>query len=433
MSALAQIALNLGAVVSGSDLVQNEQTEALKKKGASIFVGHDKHNVYDAEYVIYSSAIKGDNPEFLRARKMGALLLSRAEFLAEIAKEYECVIAISGCHGKTTTTGMVAKMLIDAGLNPTVHIGGELDFLGGNVRIGDNKFFVTEACEFMGNFLYLSPTISVILNVGADHLDYYKTFDNVKRAFYAFSKRTQKDGFIVYNYDSKDICLPTNISKIGFSMENKGQVYACNISCNNEGKFSFMPIIDGAVKGRVFLNIFGKHNIYNALACIAIGNILKIPYQTMQQSLNGFGGARRRFEKMGNLNGAEIIIDYAHHPDEIKSSIETARIFTKNEVVAIFQSHTYSRTAALFDEFIRAFWGADKVAFYPIFPAREQPMPGITHKALCERCKEFMDAVSVDDDSELLNYIYANAKAGNTILLLGAGDYIKVCDKIKFE
>ena len=434
LSALATFAISFGAVVSGSDITKNEQTEKLENSGAIIFEGHRPQQVFGCDVVVYSSAIKEDNEELKEARFQKILVLKRAEFLNEIAKEYKMVIAVSGSHGKTTTTAMIAKILIDAGLNPSVHIGGNYRYIGGNYRVGGKEFFITEACEYKDNFLYLSPNVSVVLNIAADHLDYFKTLENIKLSFFKFAKKTQKHGFIVANADEKCLKLPKFRKKYSFSVENKGYLNAANIRQETDGTFSFNPILDGAVKPRVKLGVLGQHNIYNALSSMLVCLFLGIDLKKISHSLKTFYGVDRRFQVVGTINGAKIIIDYAHHPEEIEKSIKTAKMFTKGHVFAVFQPHTYTRTASLFDDFIYSLKEADIRAYYAIFPAREDPMPGITHVALAQKSNELnLPAISIDSEAALFSAIIKYASKNNTIILLGAGDFVKIVKKLPLE
>ena len=432
LSALAVMCKAMGAEVSGSDLAEGNKAKELRQLGIAVFIGHSKQNVKNSEIVVYSSAVSEDNVELRYAKEHKLKVLKRATLLGEISKQYETTIAVSGCHGKTTTTAMIGKMLVDFNLDPTIHIGGEFSFIGGNVRVGGKRFFVTEACEYKNNFLKLRPDISVVLNVEPDHLDFFKTFENVKLGFYKFLSKTKHT--IVINADCEHIVIPQDRKVINFSLNNIGFVNAVNLELNLDGTYSFDYILDGAIRGRIKLAVCGKHNIYNALACIVVGEVLKIPPSNYIKSLESFKGVDRRFQLMGTINKTNFIIDYAHHPTEIESSIKTAKTFTKGEVIAIFQPHTFSRTQSLFCEFISSLMLADKSAFYKIYPAREEPIEGITHFSLAQKAKTMgAKSIAISDYDELVNFIYSNAKIGNTILLLGAGDYVDVCNKLKFD
>lgn len=435
LSALAVLAKDLGAEVSGSDLLGDERKAAwLRERGIKVFVGHSWVNAVGADIIVFSSAIGEDNPELVYAKKIGIRILKRAEFLGEIADGYEIVIAIAGSHGKTTTTAMLAKILIDYGLNPTVHIGGEYSFIGGNVRIGGRKIFVTEACEYKNNFLFLSPTISVVLNVEPDHLDFFKSFDRVKSGFYHFIKNTSNKGLAVINADDKDIVCPILKNRLTFSLENKGDICAVNLELNDDGTYSFDYLIDGWIGGKIKLSVCGRHNVFNALAAMLVAESLGVPFEKISKSLSEFNGVDRRFQLVGKINGANIIIDYAHHPTEIKASIETAKTWTKGKVVAIFQPHTYTRTQAFFNEFVSSLSCADKSAIFKIYPAREPEILGVTHCALARAGQaEGLDCCALDDYGALVSYILGVAEAGDTVLLLGAGDFVKVVDELMFD
>ena len=430
LSALAQLALNKGAIVTGSDISKSDETEKLENLGVSVFYCHKKENVVGSDVVIYSSAIKEDNPELVEAKQRKLKIMKRAELLAEISKEFPVTIAVCGSHGKTTTTAMVANLLINAKLDPTVHLGGEYGFIGGNVRIGGGDFFVTEACEYKDNFLYLTPQISVCLNVSPDHLDYFKTFDNVKTSFGKFINRTR--GIVISNSD--DNYLVKQKHQLTFSIENKGDVCAVNIKEYERGKFSFDVIFDGSKRFNVKLGVYGRHNIYNALSAICVGFALKINEKIIKCAIEGFTGVDRRFQEVGLINGAKIIVDYAHHPDEIKASIISAKNIAKGRVIAIFQPHTFTRTKAFLNEFAESLALADKVAVFKIYPAREVPISGVDHNLLAELIrKNAKDCSAIDNYCELAEYIYDNCRKDDVILIMGAGDYVKICKMMKFD
>ncbi|MBO4570070.1 MAG: UDP-N-acetylmuramate--L-alanine ligase [Clostridia bacterium] len=431
LSCLAKISLSKGAIVSGSDISINEETKTLESLGVKIFYKHEEGNVLGVDIVVYSSAIKEDNVELQKAQKLGLTILKRAEFLAKIAGEYKTTIAISGSHGKTTTTAMVANLLILAGLNPTVHLGGEYSKIGGNTLIGGNDYFVTEACEYKDNFLYLSPQISVCLNVCADHLDYFKNLQNLRCSFKKFIN-LNKNGVVICNAD--DDFLANLNSNLTFSMENRGDVCAVNIYEYTAGKFAFDVICDGATLGNIKLNVYGKHNIFNALATICVGNALNIDFNIIKNSLEEFSGVDRRFQEVGEINGAKIIIDYAHHPDEIKSSIFSAKMIAKNKVIAVFQPHTYTRTQSFMGEFAKSLSLADRVGVYKIYPAREEKIEGVSNITLSNEVNKIKKISSyLNDYVELIAFINSKCKKGNVVLILGAGDYVSVVKELKFD
>ena len=434
LSALAVLLSREGARVTGSDLDETEAAR-LRTLGITVFVGHRKENILsDTDMVVFSSAISDNNPELIEAKRRGLVLLSRAELLSEISKRYGCVIAVAGSHGKTTTTAMIASMLIDAGLNPTVHVGGWFSKIGGNVRVGSKAYFVTEACEYKNNFLKLCPDTAVILNVQADHLDFFKTFAGVVKGFFSFAQKIKHDGALIYNADDQNMNFPEGANAVGFSVENGGDINAANIKMQRNGTYSFDCIFDGSTLGRVHLSVCGEHNIKNALATILVGLHLGIDFKTIAKSVGAFCGVDRRFQLLGTMNGAAVYSDYAHHPTEIKASIKTAKSFTAGKILAVFQPHTYTRTAAFFDDFISSVADADERAFYSIFPARERPMSGITHTALAQKsCKLGLNARAIDDKNALFKLIAEFAAPNNTILLLGAGNMQNLCKELKFD
>lgn len=434
MSALAIMAQAKGAIVSGSDLCQSDVVHKLRERGICVYGKHASANVQGADIVVYTSAIDEHNVELVFALENNILVLKRAEFLGELAKSYKQVVAVAGCHGKTTVTAMVSQILIDAGLNPTVHLGGQFLYIGGNVRLGSNEILLTEACEFKNNFFYLKPTISVVLNVQPDHLDFFKNFKNVKLAFKKFLSNTDKFGFAIVNADDPAIFCPKRVRKISFSQNNVGCINAVNLKLHDDGTYSFDCLFDGSIRESIRLCVVGEHNVYNAMASIMVGLCLGVPFSSIAKSLSNFKGVDRRFQLVGKIKGANIIIDYAHHPTEIEAGIISAKVFTKNKVVAIFQPHTYSRTQAFMKEFVESLSGADKVAFYKIFPAREAPIEGIDHFALASLAQENgKSAVALSNYAELKKYIYDNAENGNTILLLGAGDFVSICHELEFD
>ena len=429
LSALALLTIARGAVVSGSDIVESDQTLTLKTAGAKIFIGHDARNVMGASVVVYSSAIKEENPEIIYAKKHNIKLIKRAELLAAIAKEYPVTVAIAGSHGKTTTTAMISQILINAGFDPTVHVGGEFRYIGGNVKIGGGGVFVTEACEYMDNFLYLTPTVGVCLNVSPDHLDYFKTFNNIQTSFKKFISQSE---IVISNAD--DATLGLNKHNLTFSINNKGQLCAVNICEYKPGLFSFDCLYDGAIITRIYLNIYGKHNIYNALAAIGVGILFKIDIKFIKKSIEHFSGVGRRFEQIGEINGAKIIIDYAHHPDEIAASIKAAAKITSNRVIAIFQPHTFTRTQALLKEFAASLAEASEVAVFKIYSAREKPIDGVDNRLLSNEVNKLgTPSVSIDDYQTLKEFIASRSVSGDVILILGAGDYVKACKELPFD
>ena len=364
MSALAKH-LNLqGFLVSGSDLSANNTAE-LKALGISVYDNHDEKNVKDVDLIVYTSAIKQDNPEFIYAIKNGVPLLKRSELLGQIIDNYKTSIAISGCHGKTTTTDMLAKVLISANLNPTVFLGGE-DKNFSNYLCGTGDIVITEACEYQKNFLDLHPKISVILNIDNDHLDTYKNLEQTTNAFYEFSKKS----ISITNVDdenAKKICTPSSIT---FAKNNNADYTAKNLSYNGRG-YSFTVYSSGKRLGRIRLKIVGEHNVYNALAVVAVSELLKVPFCKVKSAIESFSGVKRRNEFIGKIFNMDIYCDYAHHPKEISAMLRAYRK-QSDEIITVFQPHTYSRTKLLIDDFINCFENCSPLIIYKTYPAREK-------------------------------------------------------------
>ncbi len=364
MSALAKHLSAQGYLVSGSDISANN-TKELKKLGIKIYDKHNAKNVIGADTVVYTSAISENNPELSFAIKNNIPLIKRSELLGQIMDRYKTSIAISGSHGKTTTTAMLAKVLICANLSPTIFLGGS-DKSFGNYINGSGDIIVAEACEYQRNFLDLKPKISIILNIDSDHLDTYKNIEQTAKAFYKFSKNS----ISIINIDdkmAKGICTATTVS---FAKDSTASFMAKNISYNGKG-YSFTVYLGGRRLGRIRLSLEGEHNIYNALSVVAVANLLKVPFHVVKTSLESFSGVKRRNEFIGKTFGMEFYCDYAHHPKEISAMLSTYNK-QKDRYITIFQPHTYSRTRLLIDEFINCFNTCSPLIIYKTYPAREK-------------------------------------------------------------
>jgi len=359
-------------------------------------------------------------------------IISRSKMLGVVAKNYKNVISIAGCHGKTTTTGMISTIFLDANKNPTIHIGGLMDKINGNVYVGDNEFFITEACEYCDSFLSLKSDVSVILNVQPDHLDYFKTFTNVKKSFKKFAENTKKGGFVVYNRDDENSHLSYKKHSLSFSLNGFGVVSAKNIKEYENGKYQFTCCVLGNRLFTCKLKVYGKHNVENALASITVALYYGIEPMVIKKALENFKGIKRRFEDYGDKNGVKIIHDYAHHPTEIKAIIDTAKSLTEKDVFVIFQPHTYSRTKLLYDEFLNCFKGAKETLIYKVYSAREKESEGINEKELSYGLSlNGEKAFSFDSYLKMKEHILSKAKDGDIILILGAGDIENFASFIK--
>ena len=436
LSAIAEILISRGYEVSGSDMRESEITERLINNGAHIYLGHRAKNVDNVDLVIYSSAIGNDNPELARAEELGITSITRAQALGLLMDEYENSIAISGTHGKTTTTSMVSLILKDAGKEPTVLVGGNLAEINGNVYIGDSKYFVTEACEYMDSFLNLKPKIEIILNIDSDHLDYFKDVEHIASSFDKFAKLVPQDGAVIA-YDANPFVKSVieNIpNAVTFGLNESCDYFATDIDFDNEGMPRFTVNHGGKALCRVALSIPGEHNILNALSAFACSHILGVDVDKIVDTLEGYTGIQRRFDVLGKTsNNIKIIDDYAHHPTEIKATLAAVRNMKHNNLWCLFQPHTYTRTMALLDDFATAFGEADKVVLAEIYAAREKNIYKISSKTLVNKIKEsdpVKDVYFFKDFEEIANFVYNNAEEGDLVITMGAGDIYKVGEMI---
>lgn len=429
MSGLAQILLKRGYTVSGSDMKASPLTKKLSELGAEIYIGHDKNNLKNVDLVIYTAAIPDTNPELAEAKLLNLPLLTRAEFLGLIMKGHKYNVAISGTHGKTTTTSMISHITLEENLDPTILVGGELDIIDGNVRTGKSEYFITEACEYKASFLKFYPYIGIILNVDADHLDYYKDIDDIQNTFEKFTNLIPKDGYLIANADdarTSAIASETNCNVITFGIDN-GTITAKNISFDTKGCASFDVYNANDFLFNIKLNVPGKHNILNALASISCALILNINKSSILNGLSSFGGTHRRFEYKGEKNGVTVIDDYAHHPTEIKATLSAAKNYPHKRIICIFQPHTYSRTLSLFDEFSKAFSDTDELILADIYAAREKDTGVVSSNTLANSIrKNNVKCENIHSFQEIVTYLNNNLKEGDLLLTVGAGNIFEV-------
>ncbi len=431
MSAIAEILLTQGFSVSGSDLRASENTEYLKKLGAEIIIGHRKENISDADVVVYSSAVKiKENPETLAAFEANIPVLRRAEMLAEVTRLKYC-LAVSGTHGKTTTSSMCGITLMNAGFEPTVIVGGRLGGLGGsNARLGKGDWTVVEADEYDRSFLQLLPTIAIINNIEPEHMDIYKDYDDLKDTFIKFANKVPFYGFIAACIDDegiKDILPEIKKKVITFGLSKSADYRADSIR-HNEFSSEFIVYKNGESLGTMKINIPGVHNVKNALATIAVSMELGIGFAEIAAALGSFTGVNRRFEIKGELQGMLIIDDYAHHPTEIKATLQAAKEGFDRRIIAVFQPHTYTRTAEFYDDFARSFDDADILIVMDVYAARENPIDGINGKLVADYAVKYNHrnvyyCPTLDDVYNLVLDIY---KPEDMLLTLGAGDIWKL-------
>ncbi|GAA0071359.1 UDP-N-acetylmuramate--L-alanine ligase [Clostridium sardiniense] len=432
MSGLAAVLLNNGFKVSGSDSKESNITNSLKAKGAEIHIGHRRENIQDVDLVVYTAAIPQDNPEIVEAKNKNIHLMDRAEFLGHIMKGHKYNVAVAGTHGKTTTTSMITNITLKADLDPTILVGGEVDVIGGNYRIGNSEYFVTEACEYKESFLRFFPYIGIILNIDADHLDYYRDLNHITETFKKFSKLIPKDGYLIgYNEDSNVAKIleeaDCNVLSYGFSNAN---VTAKNIEYNNMGCASFTVCKDGEELFNLKLNMPGKHNVLNALSSVCVGLIFGLSYDDITEGLAECRGAHKRFEYKGEANGVTVIDDYAHHPVEIKATLNTAKKIPHGKTFCVFQPHTYTRTKTLFDDFTTAFNNTDELVLMDIYAAREKDTGLVSSDELGDAIRATgVKCTNVHSHDEAVKYIKQHIKSGDMLLTVGAGDVVIVGEK----
>ena len=433
MSGIAKLFLCHGIKVSGSDLKRTAITDELLNAGAKIFIGHDAKNVCDSDTVIYSSAIKNDNPEFVQAKKQQTRLIKRAEALAELMKN-KSVITVAGSHGKTTTTSLVSFLLMEAGLSPTVAIGGILKNIDKNACSGKGKLFVAEADESDGSFLCYAPRYSIITNIDYEHLDYYKDFKNEVGAFKDFLNKTDKNGCAFCCWDDVNLrgILKNYKNKcITFGLSEGADIYPRNVSL-----FGLTSEFDCFYKGkfvdRFYLSLGGEHNVSNCLSVIALGLELGIGLKVIKSALNKYKGADRRQEVKFKDSDYTIIDDYAHHPTEIKATLAAIKNLKSKRVIAIFQPHRFSRTKLLFDEFTKCFNLADLLIITDIYPASELPIPEVTAENLVKKIKDDFPRKRVHFvlKENIVEHIVKIIRPNDIVITLGAGDIVKTCEEL---
>lgn len=431
MSGLAEILLERGYRVSGSDLRQSGLTARLKSKGATVYQGHNAHNIREADLIVYTAAVKDDNPELMEAKKQNIPYMSRATLLGQIMETFRFSIGVAGAHGKTTTTSMLSIMMNHAGLDPTILVGGELDEIGGNVQIGQSEYFITEACEYMDSFLKFHPYMAIILNIDKDHLDYFKDMNQIYDSFVNFANLVPKSGYVIGCGDDPLVARlmeEVNCSAISYGIDHPCHWLAHDIVYDKEGHSSFSVENNGRNLGQYTLKVPGKHNIYNALASIAACDIIGIPSDSMQEALLHYGGTHRRFEVKGKTcNQAVIIDDYAHHPTEIKATIRAALNYPHNRIWCIFQPHTYTRTKKLFQDFTEAFHGVDFLILADIYAAREKFTGDISSEMLAEAiARKDQNCTYISKFSLITDYVREHAKPGDLIITMGAGNIYEI-------
>lgn len=429
MSSLAKLLLSNGHIISGSDMNMSKNVEELINLGAKIDIGHSSENIKNPDMIVYTAAVKKDNPELTCGLSKNILTVERCDLLGEIMLLYKNAINISGTHGKTTTTAMMSEVFLDAGLMPTVSIGGDFEKIGGNLNIGKDDFFICEACEYVESFLKFHPFATIILNIEEDHLDYFKDIEHIKGSFLKFANLTDENGFVVINKEDKEcveISKDINRKVYTFGFSDSCDCYAKNIQFKG-GKPTFDVYYNKEFKGNIELGVLGEHNILNSLSVILTALIYGIDYKIIKKSLSEFKGAKRRFEYKGTFGGAEVYDDYAHHPTEIETTIKSAKKKDYNNLYIVFQPHTYTRTKALFEDFVKVLKNGENVIIADIYAAREKNTIGISGKDLADKIP---NAVYIPEFLQIENYLNKKVKANDLIITVGAGDVYKIGENL---
>lgn len=436
MSALAEIMISRGFTIVGSDSRESEITKHLESLGATIYYGQKTGNVSpDTEVLIYTAAVKEDNPELVAAKSMNIPLLTRAEFLGQIMLNYPMAVGVAGTHGKTTTTSMLSQIMLQANTDPTILVGGIMPAIKGNTRVGHSDKLITEACEYTNSFLSFKPNLAIILNVAADHLDFFKDLDDIRHSFRKYAELVPADGALVINSDIDNLeyfteGLPCTVITVG-SDPSKSMYSATNIEYDEFARASYDLVVNNKVKTHIKLHVTGEHNIYNSLAAIAAAHFMNISDEDIISGLTQYGGTDRRFQYKGKIGDVTIIDDYAHHPDEITATLKTAKHYPHKKMWVVFQPHTYSRTKALLPEFAKALKEADAVVLADIYAAREKNTLGISSKDVMNEIKKLGGtAYYFPSFSEIENFLLENCDGNDLLITMGAGDVVKIGDHL---
>lgn len=421
MCPLAEILHSKGYILTGSDNNESDPLKRVKALGIKVFMGHDARNVEGAELVVYSAAIHDDNPEIIRAKELGIPLMERSHLLGAVTRKFNKMIGVCGTHGKTTTSSMITQVLFMAGLDPTAVIGGKLPLIGANGRVGETDYMVCESCEFVDTFLQLSPNMAVLLNIDNDHLDYFKTMENLTASFKKFVGMSSVA--VINGDDSRVLSTVDGFDGevIKYGIGDCNDYTAKNLKSARLG-FEYDLYFKGKLVTHLALSVPGKHNVMNSMACFAACSYYGVPTEQIKKGIESFGGAGRRFEKIGEFGGITLVDDYAHHPTEIKATLSAAKALPYNSVIAVFQSFTFSRTALLKDDFIEALKIADKVVLMPIMGSREVNESGISSEDIA---KGLPDCICTGDHKDTAEKALALAKKGDLIITMGGGDVYK--------
>ena len=431
MSGLAEILLEEGFTISGSDARESELTEKLSRMGASVYYGQSASNIKEGvQLVVYTSAIHADNPELREAVRQQLPTLTRAELLGQIMDNYKDSIGVSGTHGKTTTTSMIAQILLACGTDPTISVGGILKSIDGNIRVGNSEVFLTEACEYTNSFLHFNPRYALILNIEEDHMDFFKDLDDIRHSFTAFAHKTPANGGVIINGaidNYEEITAGIAGRTITYGLDASNEYYAEDVRFHAQGFTSFTLMHREENLGVITLHVPGLHNVSNALAAAALATELGISPDCIAKALAEFTGTARRFEVKGTLGGITIIDDYAHHPTEIAATLSAARTYPHDRIVCVFQPHTYTRTKAFLTDFAKSLSAADVVVLADIYAAREQNTIGISSRDLKRELEKLgTECYYFPSFDEIENFLLKKCMHGDLLITMGAGDILQV-------
>lgn len=430
MSGLAKVMHFAGYEVTGSDLNKGSTTESLEDMGIKIYYNHSKDNLKNVDLVVYTDAVNLENPELKSAVLSKIDVIDRANFLNALMSNFKVSIAVSGTHGKTTTTSMLSEIIYNLKSNPTILLGGQLDDIGGNAKIGDRNLFLTEACEYKANILKYYPTTAIILNIDEDHLDFFENIDHIIRTFEGYAKNLNKDSILVLNIDDENTSLLLNVGdakKVTIAINKEADYTAKNITYTDQGYPSYDLYKDGKFIEKIQLSILGDHNIYNSLAAIAAAYENNISFDEIRNGLKNYKGVHRRLESKGHYNKAKVIDDYAHHPTEIKASLASLKSSKKRKLYCVFQPHTFTRTKLLLDSFANSFSDADLTIITDIYSAREKDYGDIHSKTLCESInKTGNESIYIEKFEDIVKYLKDNLEEDDIIVTMGAGDVYKI-------
>lgn len=435
MSGLAEILLKEGFKISGSDSTASPLTQKLASLGANIYYGQSVcHMDESVDLVVYTAAIHEDNPEWLGMKALNLPNLSRAELLGQMMKNYDMPIAVSGTHGKTTTTSMISQVLLASHTDPTLSIGGILPSIGGNIRIGSSPYFVTEACEYTNSFLKFFPKIGIILNIEEDHMDFFHNIQEIRTSFHEFASLLPSEGTLIINQEIEELDFITkdlSCSVITYGFTPDCDYYACDIAYDELGLGSYRLVRKGKDDVLVSLGVCGRHNISNSMAAFILSDLLSLPEENTCTALQEFKGSKRRFEYKGKIGGITIIDDYAHHPTEIAATLEAAKNYPHHTLWCIFQPHTYTRTKAFLLDFAKTLSQADKIILADIYAARETDTLGISSALLRDEIiKLGKECYYFPTFDEIENFLLENSINGDLLITMGAGDIVKVGENL---